>query len=146
MTMTRHYFKNRYQSASDVLKALQKLESPTSNSSYIPTEFAENRGYSQTKVEPVVPDYSKHAPTVVEPPSHRPAPAPSPEPDNRNTKPAARSKSRSSKNFLIPLMISAALLGFGFAAMGFFSPSYEFARLRNWMHENLPVDLQRFIP
>jgi hypothetical protein len=131
--MTRHYFKNRYQTASDVLKALENLESPTSNSSYTPTEVVGNRGYSQTKVEPVIPDYSKHAQTVVEPPSPRPAPV---EPDNRNAKPAASSKSRSSNNFLIPLMISATLLIIYFAYM-------QVQQVRDWVHLNLPVNSKK---
>ena len=54
-TMTRHYFKHRYQSASEVLQALQDLESPNlaANSSYTPTQAISNSGYMPTEVTPI---------------------------------------------------------------------------------------------
>ena len=59
-TMTRHYFKHRYQSASEVLQALQDLEFPKviGNQGYTPTQVAGDSGYTPTGVAPV-----SHSPT-----------------------------------------------------------------------------------
>ena len=65
MTMTRHYFKNRYQTASDVLKALKELESPSFNNAYTPTQVVEERVYTPTNVVTPLPTRPIHAPTVV---------------------------------------------------------------------------------
>ena len=63
-TMTRHYFKHRYQSASEVLQALQDLESPNlaANKGYTPTQAANNGGYTPTGVASV-----GHTPTQTNP-------------------------------------------------------------------------------
>lgn len=66
-TMTRHYFKHRYQSASEVLQALQALqalESPhlAANRGYTPTQAANNGGYTPTGVASV-----GHTPTQTNP-------------------------------------------------------------------------------
>ena len=52
--MTRHYFKHRYQSASEILKVLNNLNSSKSvvNPGYSPTQAANNDKYTHTKVTP----------------------------------------------------------------------------------------------
>jgi serine/threonine protein kinase len=51
-TMTRHYFKHRYQSASEVLQALKDLEFSNVSRNYTPTQSVSNSGYTPTEVTP----------------------------------------------------------------------------------------------